>query len=212
MGGEERLDGVGIFVAEKWVDSIVSAKRHSKRVLILKMVLDNGLLNILMVYAPHSGKPEEEKQSFWNDVFHLVSCIPQNEMAVLAGYMNGHVGSSNASCDGTHGGFGYGDRNADGSRILGFADGLNLVICNTLFMKQESKLETYAAGPVKSMLDYIIVRQEDKANVRNVKVNPILKCFSTRNPVVLMRAFNTYVRPILEYATVVWSPVEARHS
>jgi len=23
----------------------------------------------------------------------------------------------------------------------------------------------------------------------------------------LMRAFNTYVRPILEYATVVWSPV-----
>jgi len=27
---------------------------------------------------------------------------------------------------------------------------------------------TYAAGPVKSMVDYIIVRQEDKAKVRNV--------------------------------------------
>jgi len=24
MGGEEKLDGVGIFVAEKWVDSVVS--------------------------------------------------------------------------------------------------------------------------------------------------------------------------------------------
>ena len=36
--------------------------------------------------------------------------------------------------DGTHGGFGYGDRNADGSRILEFADGLNLVVCNTLFL------------------------------------------------------------------------------
>ena len=33
--------------------------------------------------------------------------------------------------DGTHGGYGFGDRNADGSRILEFADGLNLVICNT---------------------------------------------------------------------------------
>jgi len=32
-------------------------------------------------------------------------------------------------------------------------------------------------------------------------------CFSTRDPAVLMRAFNTYVRPILEYATIVWSPV-----
>ena len=89
--GEERSDGVGIFIPEKWVDNAVSVKRHSQRVLISKMVLDNGLLNI---FAPHSGKPEEEKESFWNDVFHLVSCIPQNEIVVLAGDMNGHVGSN----------------------------------------------------------------------------------------------------------------------
>jgi len=58
------------------------------------------------------------KKSFRNEVFHLVSCIPQNEMAVLAGDMNGHVRSSNAGYDGTHGGFWYRDRNADGSSIL----------------------------------------------------------------------------------------------
>jgi len=52
---------------------------------------------------------------------------------MLAGDMNGHVRSSNVGYDGTHGGFGYGVRNADGSRIFGFADALNLVICNTLF-------------------------------------------------------------------------------
>jgi len=104
------------------------------------MVLDNALLNIVMAYAPHSGKPGEEKGSFWNEVFHLVSCIPQNEIVVLAGDVNGHVGSSNVGYDGKHGGFGYGDWNADGSRILDFANGLNLVICNTLFMKQESQL------------------------------------------------------------------------
>ena len=132
MGGEEKSDGVGIFVAEKWVDSVVSVERHSKSVLNLRMVLDNGLLNVLMVYAPHSGKLKERKENFWNEVFHLMSCVPQNEMVVLAGDMNGRVGSSNVGYDGTHGGFGYGDRNADDSRILEFADGLNLVICNTL--------------------------------------------------------------------------------
>ena len=47
--------------------------------------------------------------------------------------------------------------------ILEFADGLNLVICNTLFMKQESKLVSYVAGPVKSTVDYIPVRKGDKA-------------------------------------------------
>jgi len=86
---------------------------------------------------------------------------------VFAGDMNGHIGSSNVGYDGTHGGFGYGSRNADGSRILEFA---NLVICNTLFTKQVAKLVTYVAGPVKSTVDYIMVRQEDKAKVRNVKV------------------------------------------
>jgi len=92
-------------------------------------------------------------------VFHLVSCIPQNEMVVLTGNMNGHVGSSNVGYDGTHGGSGYRvrDINADGCRILGFADWLNLVICNTLFMKHESQLVTYATGPVRSTVDYIIV-------------------------------------------------------
>jgi len=90
-------------------------------------------------------------------VFHLVTCIPQNEMVLLAGDMNGHVGSSNVGYDGMHGGFGYGHRNADGSRILEFADKLNLVICKTLFMKQKSQFMKYAASPDKSTVDYIIV-------------------------------------------------------
>jgi len=81
-------------------------------------------------------------KSFLNEVFHMVSCIPQNEMVVLAGDMNGHVGSSNVGYDGMHGGFQYTDRNADGSRILQFADELNLVMCNTFFIKQESQLMT----------------------------------------------------------------------
>ena len=38
-------------------------------------------------------------------------------MAVLAGDKNKHVGSSNAGYNGTHGGFGYGDRNADRSSL-----------------------------------------------------------------------------------------------
>ena len=63
MGGEVRSDRVGIFIAEKWVDSVVSVGRHSQRVVILKMVLDSGLLNVLTVYVPHSGKLEEEKES-----------------------------------------------------------------------------------------------------------------------------------------------------
>jgi len=110
-----------------------------------------------MVYAPHSGKLDVKKERFWNELFHLVSCIHQNEMVVFAGDMTGHIGSSNVGSDGTHGGSGYGSRNADGSRILELADGLNLVIYNTMFTKLESKLLTYVAGSVKSTVDYVII-------------------------------------------------------
>jgi len=55
-------------------------------------------------------------------------------MVAFAGDMNGHIRISNVGYDGTHGGFGYGSRNADGSRILEFAAGQkNLVIYSTLF-------------------------------------------------------------------------------
>ena len=63
-----------------------------------------------------------------------MSCIPQNEMAVLAGDMNGHVGSDNVGYDATHGCYGFGSRNADGSRISEFADGINLVMCNNKYI------------------------------------------------------------------------------
>ena len=47
MGGREKTDGVGIFVAEKRVDSVVSVERNSERVIIVKLVIGNGLLNVL---------------------------------------------------------------------------------------------------------------------------------------------------------------------
>jgi len=70
MGSKAKTDGVGIFVAEKLVDSVVSVERHSEKVLVLEVVLGDCVLNVFMVYAPDSGKPVEEKERFWNEVFH----------------------------------------------------------------------------------------------------------------------------------------------
>jgi len=69
MGSKAKTDGVGIFVAEKWVDSVVSVERHSERALVLKTVLGDCLLNVFTVYAPHSGKRDDEKERFWNEYF-----------------------------------------------------------------------------------------------------------------------------------------------
>jgi len=44
------------------------------------------------------------------------------------------------------------------------------------------------------------------AHTAHVRASLILRTFQTRDPVVLTKAFITYVRPILEYCTSVWSP------
>jgi len=53
---------------------------------------------------------------------------------------------------------------------------------------------TYAAGPVKSTVDYIIVRQEDKAKVRNNKVIPNEECVPKHQLLVMDMQFNTTKR------------------
>jgi len=60
--------------------------------------------------------------------------------------------------------------------VPGYLSLLNFVICNTLFVKQESKLVTYVAGRVMSTVVYIMVRQEDRAKVCNVKVISSEEC------------------------------------
>ena len=57
-------------------------------------------------------------------------------------------------------------------------------------MKQETELVAYAAGPVKSTVDYIIVQQEDKAKIRNVKVIPNEECVPKHKLLVMDMWFN----------------------
>ena len=57
-----------------------------------------------------------------------------------------------------------------------FADELNLSHLQHIAYEAGSKLVTYVAGQVKSTVDYIMVRQEDKAKVSNVKVISSEEC------------------------------------
>ena len=49
---------------------------------------------------------------------------------------------------------------------------------------------SYVAGPVKSTVDYITVRQGDKAKVRNIKVIPNEECVPKHKLLVMDMRFN----------------------
>ena len=51
----------------------------------------------------------------------------------------------------------------------------------------------------KTHIHHVVAKARRRASL-------ILKCFTSRDPRLLMRAFITYVRPVLEYASSIWSP------
>jgi len=55
-------------------------------------------------------------------------------------------------------------------------------------------LVTYAAGAVESTVDYIIVRQEEKAKVQNVKVIPNEECVPKHKSLVMDMQYSTRKR------------------
>jgi len=114
----------------------------------------------------------------------LLSVVPNEELMMLVGDLNGHVGAISDGYEGVHGGFGYGQRNEEEKMILEIADALELVICNTRFKKETTKLVTYAVGDVKTTLDYILTRQKDKGMIRNATVIASEECVAGHKLVI----------------------------
>ena len=71
-------------------------------------------MTCICAYVPQTGRSAEEKDSFWDQMISVTGSIPASELIVVGGDLNGHVGTNVDGYDGVHGGYGFGERNADG--------------------------------------------------------------------------------------------------
>ena len=99
--------------------------------------------------------------------------------------MNGHVGQVANGFHEAHGNFGYGTRNAEGERILEFAEAMGYVVTSTLFTKRQSHLVTYESGGNKTAVDMILIKREHKKRIMNIKVIPGEECVHDHHLVVM---------------------------
>ena len=47
--------GVGVFIAERWIDSVVNVVRVIERIMYVKLVIGKQIVNIVSAYAPQVG-------------------------------------------------------------------------------------------------------------------------------------------------------------
>jgi len=88
------------------------------------------------VYAPQIGLSDDIKKVLWEDLEEVLQCIPRQEKLFLGGDFNGHIGEKADGNVGTHGGFGFGERNNGGVALLDFAVALDLTIVNSLLRRK----------------------------------------------------------------------------
>ena len=61
---------------------------------------------------------------------------------------------------------------------------LGMVVCNTFFKKEDSKLIIYQSGDNRNMIDYLMVRKTDRCLVKDVKVISSEECVPQQRMVI----------------------------
>ena len=64
VGNDKVMGGVGILLAEKWLEAIFDVKRVLDRIMLIKLIVGKGIVTVLPVYAPQVGLDHSVKDLF----------------------------------------------------------------------------------------------------------------------------------------------------
>ncbi|KAM1719513.1 hypothetical protein ACFX12_021307 [Malus domestica] len=167
-GTNRTINGVGIIVDKTLTQDVVDVKRVGDRIMAIKIVIGQELINVISAYAPQVGLDTSSKEKFWEDLGDLVQGIAHTEKLFIGGDLNGHVGRETGNYGGFHGGHGFGERNEDGEAILDFAMAYDLFLANTFFKKREEHVITYKSGSSKTQIDFLLMRKGDRITSKEV--------------------------------------------
>ncbi|KAK6744160.1 hypothetical protein RB195_011083 [Necator americanus] len=121
---------------------------------------------------PARGRSWPKKRSGIGSLEQYVQSLEGEEVLLIGGDFNGHVGSRKDGFESCHGGYGFGARNDEGLRILEYAVASDLIIANTQYRKRKSHLITYTSGGRETQIDFWMLRRRDRRLLQDSKVIP----------------------------------------
>ena len=158
-----RNGGVGFIVRKKMVKHIKSCDLRSPRIAVLILsLMGRRTIKIIQVYAPAQNnvqtpeEAEEEVEGFYQEVEEAMQI--RSTYTVIQGDFNAIVGRKINAAENCIGGFGIGERNERGSRLITFAVSNHLSIMNTCFQKSEKRQWTWrsADGRTLNQIDFVL--------------------------------------------------------
>ena len=93
MGCAKGIHGVGLLVADRWIEKALEVKHVRKRLMVVRVIVGRTVLILISAYAPQAGRHMPEKEEFFALLGKIVSEIDDGEKLLICGDLNGHVGA-----------------------------------------------------------------------------------------------------------------------
>ena len=178
LSGEEDgcFAGVGFIVAPHCRRCVVSFCAESCRQASLKLRVPGGKMVICSLYAPHSGKPFDERQTFFQATAEWMNSLSRHGPLLALGDFNARLHKMHAGESHLIGPHIFGNKNAyfnaesNRSLLLEMCEALGLFVANTGFdLPVEKQVTVYNVGssPAATLnstnfgqIDFLLVGRE----------------------------------------------------
>lgn len=175
---ERARAGVSILIHGKLKKYIKSWEPMNERIIKLTIQIRGRTMTILGVYAPNNDASVHVKDTFEDTLRSIIEQIPRNHEIIIGGDLNGRVGKQrHSNVIGRHG---EETVNDNGERLINLCDQFDLKITNTFFAHKEIHKYTWyqQTRGLKSIIDYLIVRQNSQIKIQDVRVKRGAECGS----------------------------------
>ena len=119
-------------------------------------------LTIIQCYAPTNDSEDEVKEDLYEQLQADVAKVPQHDMLLVMGDMNGKIGSDNTDRERAIGSQGCGTINNNGERLVNLCLNNNCVIGGTIFHHKYIHKLTWKSpdGKTVNQIDHVVINNK----------------------------------------------------
>uniref|UniRef100_A0A8D8VT20 Craniofacial development protein 2 n=1 Tax=Cacopsylla melanoneura TaxID=428564 RepID=A0A8D8VT20_9HEMI len=149
-----------------------------ERIMTIDIIEEGTKTVFICCYAPTNVDTDAAKDYFYDTLSNILRNTPRSHSIILAGDFNARVGRNNITWNGVIGKHGVGRQNENGLRLLQLSALEELTITSTWFQQKDKYKNTWKHPRSRTwhMIDYIIVRQAQRSNVKKCRTMRSAQC------------------------------------
>ena len=170
--------GVSLLIKKKYKKCIKEWQYINERIVQVQIRLNGHDVNIVGVYAPNDDADDKQKENFYNTLGCMMDKNSSRKEIIILGDLNARTGSKrNDAVVGPHGELMIND---SGSRLIEYCGQYGFKIMNGFYQHRDIHRYTWTqtSRKLKSIIDYIIIKQNTQCKPQDVRVYRGAECGS----------------------------------